>query len=66
MRLLQLSLRILLAITSILLATELVRSQSGNMSDITLPSPDAMVSEPPAEVVEGETPADEVVEGETP
>ncbi len=65
MRLLQLSLRILLAITSILLATELVRSQSGNMSDITLPSPDAMVSEPPAEVVEGETPA-EVVEGETP
>ena len=74
MKLSQLSLRILLGVISILLATESVRSQSGNMSDITLPSPDAIISEPPVDVVEGEAPVDvvegeatvDVVEGETP
>lgn len=49
MRLPLLSIKIFLVLTWMLLATESVRAQSGNMSDITLPSPDSMVSEPPAE-----------------
>ena len=46
MKLFQLPVRILLALVWILFATESVRSQSNNMSDITLPSTDAMISEP--------------------
>ncbi|HEY9769874.1 MAG TPA: CHAT domain-containing protein [Coleofasciculaceae cyanobacterium] len=49
MRLPLLSIKIFLVLTWMLLATESVRAQSGNMSDVTLPSPDSMISEPPAE-----------------
>ncbi len=49
MKLPLLSIKIFLVLTWMLLATESVRAQSGNMSDVTLPSPDSMVSEPPAE-----------------
>ena len=51
MKLTKLSLKILLSIISIIFFTESARSQSGNMSDITLPSPDAMITEPPSENV---------------
>jgi CHAT domain-containing protein len=46
MKLSQLSIKILLSCICIVLATESARSQSGNMSDITQPSPDAMINQP--------------------
>ena len=58
MRLSQLPIKIFVVLTSILFVSEPVRSQSGNMSDITLPSPDAIISEPPTQetpITEGET-----------
>ncbi|MEM8677602.1 MAG: hypothetical protein AAGF83_27640, partial [Cyanobacteria bacterium P01_G01_bin.67] len=72
MKLSQLSIRLFLSITWIVVATESVFSQSGNMSDITLPSPDALVTEPPTgSGNEGsdQTPTEgdvDVVEGQTP
>ena len=77
MKLFQLPLKIFLILVWSLIATDSVRSQTGNMSDITLPNPDAMVSDPaPEEVtdVQGdndnteaatETPTEEVTTGET-
>ena len=59
MKILQLPIKIFLILSWLMLATEPVRSQSGNMSDITMPSPDAMVTEPPTEeptVGDGESP----------
>ena len=61
MKMFQLPIKIFLILSWLMLATESVRSQSGNMSDITMPSPDAMVTEPPAE---GELDAEPVAEGE--
>jgi CHAT domain-containing protein len=46
MKLSQLPVKILLSCICILLATESARSQSGNMSDVTQPSPDAMINQP--------------------
>lgn len=46
MKLSQLPVKILLSCICIILATESARSQSGNMSDITQPSPDAMINQP--------------------
>ncbi len=69
MKLSQLSIKIFLVLTWMLLATESAQSQSGNMSDITLPSPDAMVTDPPTEEVpvEDNAPTEEVpVESNTP
>lgn len=43
MKLSQLPVKILLSCICIIFATESARSQSGNMSDITLPSPDAII-----------------------
>jgi CHAT domain-containing protein len=43
MKLSQLPVKILLSCICIILATESARSQSGNMSDVTLPSPDAII-----------------------
>ncbi|MEO0013886.1 MAG: hypothetical protein RLZZ535_2275, partial [Cyanobacteriota bacterium] len=43
MKLSQLPVKILLSCICIVLATESARSQSGNMSDITQPSPDSMI-----------------------
>ena len=67
MKILQLPIKIFLILSWLMLATEPVRSQSGNMSDITMPSPDAMVTEPPTEEVPvgdsepaAETPTEEV------
>lgn len=53
MKLSQLSLRVLMAATLIVVATESAFTQSGNMSDITLPSPDALVSPPTDSGAEG-------------
>ena len=69
MKLAQLSIKVLLSITSILLISESANSQIRNMSDITLPSPDAMISEPPSDNVgagDDPTPTQEpaIVEGE--
>jgi CHAT domain-containing protein len=65
MKLSQLPVKILLSCAWIFLATKLVHSQSSNMSDITLPSPDAIIGETESDV---ETPpTDEVTtEEETP
>lgn len=49
MKLSQLPVKILLSCICIVLATESARSQSGNMSDITQPSPDAMINQPNSE-----------------
>lgn len=46
MKLSQLPVKILLSCICILLATESARSQSRNMSDVTQPSPDAMINQP--------------------
>ena len=65
MKLLQLPVKIFLVLSWLILATESVRSQSGNMSDITMPSPDAMVTEPPTESEPvTETPNEDVTTGE--
>jgi len=62
MKLSQLPVKILFSCAWIFLATKLVHSQSSNMSDITLPSPDAMISETESDV---ETPpTDEITEEE--
>jgi CHAT domain-containing protein len=71
MKLAQLSIKVLLSITSILLISESANSQIRNMSDITLPSPDSMISEPPSDNAgAGEDPAPveepAVVDGEVP
>jgi CHAT domain-containing protein len=58
MKLSQLPVKILLSCIWIFLATKTVHSQSGNMSDITLPSPDAMIGETGSD---GETPPTEEV-----
>ncbi|MEN9871928.1 MAG: hypothetical protein RLZZ171_2920 [Cyanobacteriota bacterium] len=55
MKLSQLPVKILLSCICIVLATESARSQSGNMSDVTQPSPDAMINQPDS----GETDTDE-------
>ena len=63
MRLSAAPVKILLAFIWIILATKSVRSQSGNMSDVTLPSPDSMITESDSEPTEGATPDEpEVVE----
>ena len=71
MKILQLPIKIFLILSWLTLATEPVRSQSGNMSDITLPSPDAMVTEPPTEEAPigdsepaAEAPTEEVTAGD--
>ncbi|MEL6502297.1 MAG: hypothetical protein AAFQ23_13030, partial [Cyanobacteria bacterium J06623_1] len=50
MKLFQLPLKIFIASIWIVLAAPSVRSQSGNMSDITMPSPDSMIVEPETQV----------------
>jgi CHAT domain-containing protein len=70
MKLSQLPVKILLSCICIVLATESARSQSGNMSDITQPSPDSMINQPESDqnnTVDnlGENTAGDVVE-ETP
>ncbi len=47
MKLLQLPVKILLIVAWSLLATNSVRSQTGNMSDITLPNPNEMITDGP-------------------
>ncbi|MEL6931141.1 MAG: hypothetical protein AAFO95_21350, partial [Cyanobacteria bacterium J06600_6] len=57
MKLSQVPVKIFLALAWILVATESVRSQSANMSDISLPNPESMINEPevtPDEPVVGE------------
>ncbi|MEN9519275.1 MAG: hypothetical protein RLZZ381_1863 [Cyanobacteriota bacterium] len=46
MKLSQLPVKILLSCICVIFATESARSQSGNMSDITQPSPDSMINQP--------------------
>jgi CHAT domain-containing protein len=58
MKLSQLPVKILLSCICIVLATESARSQSGNMSDVTQPSPDAMINQPNL----GENTAGDIVE----
>jgi CHAT domain-containing protein len=62
MKLSQLPVKILLSCAWIFLATKSVHSQSGNMSDVSLPSPDAMIGE--TESGEEAPPTDEVTEEE--
>jgi CHAT domain-containing protein len=70
-KLTQLPVKILLSLVWIILASPVAHSQSANMSDITLPSPDSMISDPTDEVTETpteevtETPTDEVTETPT-
>ena len=71
MKILQLPIKIFLILSWLMLATEPVRSQSGNMSDITMPSPDAMVTEPPTDEApigdsepSAETPTEDVTVGD--
>jgi CHAT domain-containing protein len=65
-RLTQLPVKILLSLAWILFSSPIVHSQSGNMSDVTLPNPDSMVGDPTDEVTETptepETPTEEVTE----
>ncbi|MFM2314000.1 MAG: hypothetical protein RLZZ04_3276, partial [Cyanobacteriota bacterium] len=66
----QLPVKILLSLVWIILASPVAHSQSANMSDVTLPSPDSMISDPPEEVIETPaeepaTPTEEVVETPT-
>ncbi|MEL7009314.1 MAG: hypothetical protein AAGM29_12015, partial [Cyanobacteria bacterium J06588_4] len=67
MKLSLIPIKILLAFFWVFLATESVRSQTRNMSDITLPNPDSMITEPdptPSEDVVGEetdAPVDDLV-----
>jgi CHAT domain-containing protein len=66
-RLTQLPVKILLSLVWIILASPVAYSQSANMSDVTLPSPDSMISDPPVDdpattLDEPVTPTEEVTE----
>ena len=63
MKLSQVPVKILLALIWMVLATESVRSQSANMSDISLPNPESMINEPDTP---GDTPTGEVDPDVTP